>query len=86
MQHVNSTSVPSRRMVLSYLIRFLVCMLTMELILHYMYVVAMKDTSAWRGDTPFELSMIGFWNLIIVWLKVLYFSRPVLKLYHSFFT
>ena len=35
-----------------------------------MYVVAIKDTGAWKGDTPFELSMIGFWNLIIVWLKV----------------
>ena len=42
----------------------------MELILHYMYVVAIKDTSAWYGDSVAELSMIGFWNLIIVWLKV----------------
>lgn len=42
----------------------------MELILHFMYVVAIKDSAAWQGDTPFELSMIGFWNLIIVWLKV----------------
>lgn len=42
----------------------------MEFILHYMYVVAIKDTKAWQGDTPLELSMIGFWNLMIVWLKV----------------
>jgi hypothetical protein len=35
-----------------------------------MYVVAIKDTKAWVGDTPLELSMIGLWNLIIVWLKV----------------
>jgi hypothetical protein len=38
-----------------------------------MYIVAIKDSSkegAWQGDTPFELSMIGFWNLIVVWLKV----------------
>lgn len=44
--------------------------------MHSMYVVAIKDESrrgAWMGDTPFELSMIGFWNLIIVWLKVCFF-------------
>jgi D-alanyl-lipoteichoic acid acyltransferase DltB (MBOAT superfamily) len=42
----------------------------MEIILHFMYVVAIKDTKAWVGDSPAEISMIGFWNLIIVWLKV----------------
>lgn len=42
----------------------------MELIQHFMYVVAIKDTAAWLGYTPFELSMVGFWNLIFVWLKV----------------
>lgn len=35
-----------------------------------MYVVAIKDAKAWHGTSPFELSMIGFWNLMIVWLKV----------------
>lgn len=35
-----------------------------------MYVVAIKDTRAWLGDSPMELCMIGFWNLIVVWLKV----------------
>lgn len=57
-------------MVVSYLVRFVFCVLTMEFVLHYIYVVAIKDTSAWKGDSPFELSMIGFWNLAIVWLKV----------------
>ena len=42
----------------------------MEFVLHFMYVVAIKDARAWAGDTPAQLSMIGFWNLIIVWLKV----------------
>ena len=45
-------------------------MLTMEFLLHYTYVVAIKDAHAWLGDSPAQLSMIGFWNLIIVWLKV----------------
>ncbi|KAG8969855.1 glycerol transporter [Tulasnella sp. 419] len=63
-------TIPTRS-VISYLVRFLGCLLTMELVLHYMYVVAMKDTSAWKGGSPAEISMIGFWNLIIVWLKLL---------------
>ena len=53
-----------------YALRFFVCMLTMEFILHYMYMVAIKDTKAWDGFSAAELSLVGFWNLIIVWLKV----------------
>lgn len=57
--------------VVRYAIRFIVSLLTMELILHFIYVNAIKDSKAWIGATPLELSMIGFWNLIIVWLKLL---------------
>ncbi|TDL25763.1 MBOAT-domain-containing protein [Rickenella mellea] len=70
-QHRRPTSIPSRSVVATYLVRFIACLLTMEFVLHYMYVVAIKDASAWKGDTSFELSMIGLWNLIIVWLKLL---------------
>lgn len=42
----------------------------METVLHTMYVVAIKDSAAWEGDSPAEMSMIGFWNLVVVWLKV----------------
>lgn len=58
------------RDVMLYLVRFIVCLMTMELVLHYMWVVAMKDTESWRGLSPAEISMVGFWNLIVVWLKV----------------
>ncbi len=58
------------RAVAVYAVRFAACLLTMELIIHYMYVNAIKDAKAWHGDTPLQLSMVGFWNLIIVWLKV----------------
>ncbi|KAG6810550.1 hypothetical protein H0H92_012628 [Tricholoma furcatifolium] len=54
-----------------YAIRLLASLLTMEFILHFMYVVAIKDRKAWKGATPAEISLIGFWNLIIVWLKLL---------------
>lgn len=59
------------RTVVRYAIRFVISLFTMELILHFIYVNAIKDTKAWTGATPLELSMIGFWNLIIVWLKLL---------------
>ncbi|KAJ7087379.1 MBOAT, membrane-bound O-acyltransferase family-domain-containing protein [Mycena crocata] len=65
----------TRAAVLGYSIRFLVSLLTMEFILHFMYVVAMKDTKAWIGDTPAQIGMIGFWNLIVVWLKLMILWR-----------
>ncbi|TPX52492.1 hypothetical protein SeMB42_g01399 [Synchytrium endobioticum] len=54
-----------------YAIRWIAATLLMEVILHYMYVVAIKDARAWDGLTPLQLSMIGYWNLKIVWLKLM---------------
>lgn len=51
----------------------------MELVLHFMYVVAIKDRKAWMGDSPAEIAMIGFWNLIVVWLKVSWFNTPLIQ-------
>lgn len=59
------------RVALLYSIRLLASLLTMELILHFMYVVALKDARAWVGNSPAQICMIGFWNLLIVWLKLL---------------
>ncbi|GAA5936100.1 uncharacterized protein JCM15063_002710 [Sporobolomyces koalae] len=72
-----TTSAPtpetSKASILRYSFRFLTSLLTMEIILHTMYVVAIKDSGNtwWQDLKPFEVSMIGFWNLIIVWLKLL---------------
>lgn len=44
----------------------------MELILHYIYVVAIsKSNPDWSHYTPFQLSMLGYFNLHIIWLKLL---------------
>src|SRR5271170_5672665 len=43
----------------------------MEVILHYTYVVAISKARAWEGSTPFQLSMISYFNLQIIWLKLL---------------
>ena len=64
------------RQVVGYLVRFGACLLTFEFILHFMYVVAIKDRKALTGFSPAELCMVGFWNLIIVWLKVRSFLLP----------
>lgn len=83
LRQIKQQSQISRKAISAYAVRFAVCWLTMEVILHYMYVVAIKDSyaiyrhggvetrsPAWKGDTPFELAMISFWNLVIMWLKV----------------
>ncbi|KAI0293499.1 MBOAT, membrane-bound O-acyltransferase family-domain-containing protein [Multifurca ochricompacta] len=59
------------RVTARYALRFLIALLTMEILIHAMHVVAIKDAHAWSGMTPAQLSMVGFWNLIFVWLKLL---------------
>lgn len=55
-----------------YGVRFLITLLTMEFILHFIYAVAIsKSQPAWEVYTPFQLSMLGYFNLHIIWLKLL---------------
>ncbi|KAK3071969.1 glycerol transporter [Teratosphaeriaceae sp. CCFEE 6253] len=62
----------SRRQIIPYAIRFLVCLLTMELVLHFLYAVAISKSSPnWNLYSPFQLSMLGYFNLHIIWLKLL---------------
>ncbi|CCF56973.1 hypothetical protein KAFR_0B06760 [Kazachstania africana CBS 2517] len=63
-------SINSKRIQI-YAIRFILTVLSMEFMLHYTYVVAVSKTKAWQGDTPFQISMIGLFNLNIIWLKLL---------------
>ncbi|CEP62426.1 membrane-bound O-acyltransferase family protein LALA0_S05e05380g [Lachancea lanzarotensis] len=61
----------NRKAILKYALRFAFCVLTMEVVLHYIYAVAVSKMRAWEGITPFQISMIGLFNLNIVWLKLL---------------
>lgn len=55
-----------------YAIRFLLTLLFMELMLHYIYVVAISQSNPdWSMYTPFQLSMLGYFVLHHVWLKLL---------------
>ncbi|CUM66374.1 uncharacterized protein PRCAT00004038001 [Priceomyces carsonii] len=64
-------SVKNYKRTFVYLVRLAFCVLVMEFLLHFMYVVAVSKTKAWTGDTPFQLSMLGLFNLNIIWLKLL---------------
>ncbi|KAJ5093854.1 Membrane bound O-acyl transferase MBOAT [Penicillium angulare] len=55
-----------------YGIRFLLTVLCMELILHYIYAVAISKASPdWSLFSSGQLSMLAFFNLHIIWLKLL---------------
>lgn len=57
---------------IKYGIRFLLVLLCMELVLHYLYAVAIsKARPNWTLYSPFQLSMLGYFNLHIIWLKLL---------------
>ncbi|KAL4932616.1 putative glycerol:H+ symporter (Gup1) [Aspergillus undulatus] len=52
--------------------RFFLTLLSMELILHFIYAVAISNASPnWSLYTPGQLSMLAFFNLHIIWLKLL---------------
>lgn len=55
----------------TYLFRLVFCILVMEILLHYTYVVALSKFKAWDGLSPYQISMIGLFNLNLVWLKLL---------------
>lgn len=55
-----------------YCIRFFIALLTMEVMLHFIYAVAIcKAQPSWEVYTPFQVSMLGYFNLHIIWLKLL---------------
>lgn len=70
-QYYRCRSTTDLKRTIIYGLRLLFCILVMEFILHHMYVVAVSKTKAWDGDTPFQLSMLGMFNLNVIWLKLL---------------
>nr|OQO31728.1 hypothetical protein B0A51_01076 [Rachicladosporium sp. CCFEE 5018] len=64
-------SIQTKRTTL-YAVRFLLSLLCMELVLHYLYAVAIsKSNPDWNIYTPFQLSMLAYFNLHVIWLKLL---------------
>lgn len=43
----------------------------MEFVLHFIYVVAISKAQAWSNLSAMEIAMLGYFNLHIIWLKLL---------------
>ncbi|KAE8450609.1 hypothetical protein EG329_005953 [Mollisiaceae sp. DMI_Dod_QoI] len=57
---------------IKYGIRFLLCLLAMELLLHFDYCVAIsKGDPNWSDYTPAQLCLLSYFNLHVLWLKLL---------------
>lgn len=55
-----------------YGIRFLLTLLAMEVILHYDYIQAISNTGPdWSQYSPAQLSTLSYFNLCMIWLKLL---------------
>ena len=65
----------SNRSTILYTARWLGAVLIMEVMMHYLYVVAIKDAKAWKDYAPMELYLVGFFNLKLIWLKLLIIWR-----------
>ncbi|GMG44771.1 unnamed protein product [Aspergillus oryzae var. brunneus] len=62
----------TRSRVTRYAVRILLTVLAMEFILHFIYAVAISQAHPdWSLYSPGQLSMLGFFNLHIIWLKLL---------------
>ncbi|KAF8941313.1 MBOAT, membrane-bound O-acyltransferase family-domain-containing protein [Dissophora ornata] len=55
--------------------RLIFCLLTMEFTLHYMHMVAVSKRQAWENDSVLQICMIGLFNLILIWLKLMIIWR-----------
>jgi protein-cysteine N-palmitoyltransferase HHAT len=55
--------------------RWIGAVLIMEVMMHYLYVVAIKDTKAWKGYSPIDMYLVGYFNLKLIWLKLLIIWR-----------
>lgn len=63
------------REVVRYAGRWIANLLVMEIMLHYIYVVAMIRAKAYDGLSPAQIGMVGYFNLKYIWLKLLLIWR-----------
>lgn len=72
------------RSVLFYAARLMGALITMELMMHLFWVVAIKDTKAWVGFTPIQIYSVGYLNLKLIWLKVSIIKHKLLIIWRFF--
>ncbi|ODV91558.1 hypothetical protein CANCADRAFT_123 [Tortispora caseinolytica NRRL Y-17796] len=54
-----------------YAVRYIVCHLTMEILLHIIHPVATVKAGAWLAISGSEILMLAYFNLVVTWLKLL---------------
>lgn len=75
-QHQVRQTNNSRILPLVYGLRLFFSIFTLEIILHLFHVCAIKSASAWHSTfTPLAFAGIAFFNLKIIWLKLLIIWR-----------
>ena len=60
---------------LKYLARWIFAFVLMETMMHMFYVVSIKNQNAWKQYTPIQVFLFGFFNLKMIWLKLLVIWR-----------
>jgi D-alanyl-lipoteichoic acid acyltransferase DltB (MBOAT superfamily) len=50
--------------------RWILLACLMEIMIHAFHVIAISKARAWDGFTPFQITMVGFWSLKHIWLKL----------------
>ncbi|KAG0290919.1 glycerol transporter [Linnemannia gamsii] len=55
--------------------RLIFCLLTMEFMMHYMHLVAISKRQAWDNNPILQICMIGLFNLVLIWLKLMIIWR-----------
>ncbi|KAG0376065.1 glycerol transporter [Mortierella sp. AD032] len=58
-----------------WLARLIFCLFTMEFMMHYMHLVAISKRQAWENDPILQICMIGLFNLVLIWLKLMIIWR-----------
>ncbi|KAF9357035.1 glycerol transporter [Mortierella sp. AD094] len=66
--------IPTKTLVM-WVARLINALLTMEFTLHYMHMVAISKRQAWDNDPTLQICMIGLFNLILIWLKLMIIWR-----------
>ncbi|KAJ1564680.1 glycerol transporter [Cladochytrium tenue] len=57
-------------------VRWIACLLLLEIMIHYCYIIAINKTRAWAGTfTPLEVAVLCYLNLNHIWLKLLVIWR-----------
>jgi hypothetical protein len=63
------TTITVKRLLIA-AVRWIADFLVLELMIHFLYVVAINKAKAWKSFTPYELGVVAFLNLKHIWLKV----------------